>query len=497
MRKHIFIITALFITGTFGCKKTYLDLENNPNSPSSATPQLLLSGALNNSAWIISGALTVDYVNYGVWDGYWTTSGNYVPNQAINQYQITNQTFNSDWNDWYSNLYNYNLIQSESASDPNLANFQAIAMIMKAYGFQYLVDQYNDVPYTQAFQPTKILEPAYDKGIDIYHDLGKQLDAAIALINKNTSASTPGSSDIVFNGDMSSWKKFANTLKLRLAIRLSTKFPSDPLITDLASTESEGYLDKNGAQANPGYQQILGKQSPFWGIYGLDVNGNPTFPNTYYRANAFAVNILKAFNDPRLTEFYATVPTSGTDPTPIVHGNVFGDTKATLLSNTYTSAIGPGLLKSPSQFAILLSGAECFFLQAEAANDGFITGNAQALYQSGITASFEQLGLTDAQAQAYYSQNIPNVSWTNSPDKEKAIITQKWIALNGLFNFEAWNDYRRTGIPALPSSIDPAAISPTLPTRMLYPITELQTNAANLAKEGTINPFTSKIFWAQ
>jgi hypothetical protein len=92
---------------------------------------------------------------------------------------------------------------------------------------------------------------------------------------------------------------------------------------------------------------------------------------------------------------------------------------------------------------------------------------------------------------------INNVGWAASSDKERAIITQKWIALNGYFNFEGYNEYRRTGFPDLPSSLDPAAISQTLPTRIPYPQTELSTNQVNLAKEGTINYFTSKIFWAK
>jgi len=119
------------------------------------------------------------------------------------------------------------------------------------------------------------------------------------------------------------------------------------------------------------------------------------------------------------------------------------------------------------------------------------------LYEAGITASFEDLGLTAAQATTYYSQGLANVGWATSADKEQAIITQKWIALNGYFNFEGYNEYRRTGFPALPSSLDPAAISPTLPTRIPYPQSELTTNAGNLSKEGTLNYFSSKIFWAQ
>jgi hypothetical protein len=428
-----------------------------------------------------------------------------VPNQSVNQYQITNTTFVNSWTDWYSTLTNLNNLQKTASADPSLANYQAIAMIMKAYGFQHLVDDYNDVPYTQAFQPSTILFPAYDKASDIYEDLGKQLDAAIALINsKAATAASPGTADIVFKGNMTSWKKFANSIKLRLAIRVSTKSPSDPLITDLASTASEGYLDgATEARANPGYSNAAGKQNPFYAGYGKDPNGNEASNSVYYRANAFAINLLQTTHDPRLaTEYSLTLPVGAapTDPATVYHGNVFGDTKATNLSNANNSGVGPGLSQAPEQDAILFSGAESLFLQAEAAQNGFIPGGtaaAQTFYEAGITASFVDQGLTVAQAVTYYGQATANVGWAASTNKEQAIITQKWIALNGYFNFEAWNEYRRTGYPAHASSIDPAVLSPTFPTRILYPLSELSTNPDNLAKEGTIDVFTSKIFWAQ
>ena len=489
MKKYILILAAFFTAGISGCKKDYLSLETNPNTPSATTPQLTLAAALNATAGNTTG-----YNYYGVWAGYWTTSGNYVPNSTVNQYQFTPTSFQGDWTAWYANLTNYNALQVLAAKDPTLANYQAIAMVMKAYGFEYLVDNYNDVPYTQAFQPSTIVFPAYDKGIDIYHDLGKQLDAAIALMGK-AGAVAPGADDIVYQGDMTAWAAFANTLKLKLAIRVSTKLSGDALVGDIASTSSAGYIDgatHPEAVANPGYSNATGKQNPFYAAYGNDATGNPVFGNVYYRANDFSVSMMTNDNDPRLSQIYQKLP-NGT-----VHGNIFGDPGVG--TNSFTSAIGPGLLQSPSQGLVLFSAAESLFLQAEAANGslgGFSPANAQTLYEAGIAASFSDLGLTSAQATTYSSQAINNVGWAASTNKEQAIITQKWIALNGFFDFEGYNEYRRTGFPLLPSSIDAAAISPTLPTRIPYPQSELSTNAGNLSKEGTLNYFSSKIFWAK
>jgi hypothetical protein len=504
MKKYISVIAVLFAVGITGCKKDYLSLENNPNQPSVTTPQLLLPSAEATAANIYMS----NYPHYGVWGGFWTTSGNYVPNAELNQYQITTSTGTAAWDNLYLNLSNWHALMAVSTT-PDAANYMAIAKIMWAFDFQQLVDNFNNVPYSQAFDP-KILAPAYDNGVDVYHDLGKQLDQAIALINNNPNATVPTTDIISFgspNEGMKGWKKFANTLKLRLAIRVYKKLGvSDPLVTDLASTASEGYLDVD-ASLNPGFTQSnsgsgVSQQNPFFDTYGNNVTGNATFGNVYYRANAYAVSFYHVTNDPRVTAYYtpASSPPPGT-PADGVHGNIFGDINNNL-PNPNTSAIGPGLLVSPAQNAVLFSAFESDFLQAEALLPGGILSStttftsAQAAYNAGITASFVDVGLTAAQAQAYYGQAIANVGWTSS-NPLTAILVQKWAAMNGWFNLEAYNEYRRTGIPALPTSIDPSAIGHNLPTRILYPTRELSTNAANVGKQGTINPLTSKIFWAQ
>ena len=501
MKKYISVIAVLFAVGITGCKKDYLSLENNPNQPSVTTPQLLLPSAEVTAANIYLS----NYPHYGVWSGYWTTSGNYVPNAALNEYQITTGTGNAAWDNLYLNLSNWNALKLISTT-PDLANYQAIAKIMTAFDFAQLVDNFNDVAYTQAFDP-KNLAPAYDKGADVYHDLGKQLDAAIALITANPNATVP-TTDVMFKGDMVKWQQFANTLKLRLAIRVYKKLgATDPLVTALAATASIGYLDADAA-VNPGYLQSnsgagASQESPFFNTYGNDVNGNATFGNVYYRANDYAVKFYHNTNDPRVAKFYikADTPPAGT-PADGIRGNIFGDIGGNL-PNPNTSGMGPGLLVGAKQDAVLISLAESDFLQAEAIQSGLrpsttTFATAQAAYQAGIVASFTEVGLTAAQAQTYYTQPIVNVSWTSSAGNPlKAIITQKWAALNGWFNLEAYNEYRRTGFPVLPSSVDPSAIGTNLPTRVLYPTTELSTNPVNVGKEGTINPLTSKIFWAQ
>ncbi|HEY8782043.1 MAG TPA: SusD/RagB family nutrient-binding outer membrane lipoprotein [Mucilaginibacter sp.] len=493
MKKYILMIAVFFSIGISGCKKNYLSLEVNPNQPSVSPPALTLAAALATAAANVNQS----YPEYGCWVGFWTNSGNFVPNIALDEFVITNTSYTGVWTTLYQNLTNFNNLQVTAAKDPTLKSYQAIAMIMKVYDFQQLVDQFGDVAYSQAFQPSTILNPAYDNQQAIYNDLVKQLDAAIGLIGGG-GASPAG--DIVFSANgagMTGWAKFANTLKLRLAIRQSTKNKSNAAAAALAATSSIGYLDATtDAEANPGYANTLSgsnsQQSPFWATFGFDVNGNSTFPNTYYRGNNFYITTLNNFNDPRINQIYA--PTAGTGT---VGGNTFGDVSAAVKSNTNTSAPGPGLLKSYSMNAVLMNSAEALFLQAEGALEGYISGDPQTLYEAGIKASFQAMGLTAAQAVTYYSQAIKNVGWAASTNKQEAIIYQKWIALTGYSNLEAFLEFQRTGFPVLPSplSADPSALSTFAPVRQFYPLSELTSNSASVAKEGTINIFTTKIFW--
>jgi len=494
-KRYIILTTVFFALVITSCKKGFLSQEVNPNSPSVASAGALLSGAevataarLNNST----------YAYLSVWMGYATPSGNYVPSPTLEQYSFTNANFQV-FNAIYGNLTNYNAVM---AAAPN-SNYSAIAQIMSAMCYQELVDNYNDVPYSQALNSAKYLFPAYDSGQSIYNALETNLDAAIATINASGSGANPGGSDIIFGGNMTSWKKFANTLKLRIAIRQSNITANTAnLKTEIAKTASEGYLDNTVfATANPGYSNSDlngGEQSPFYLYYGFSAASGEQGGHAYYRCNNFFVGFLTPLGDARLQQDFA--PVTGTTVVGLPLGGSNG-----ALTNAYTSPYGPGLDIGPTMNATILSGSEACFLLAEGVLDGYITtGTAQGYYQNGITASFVALGLTAAQAATYYNQaGVANVNWAaSSANYELAIITQKYIANVGYEPFETYNEWRRTGYPNLAGarSIKSGALTAAgvpAPYRIYYPSTEFSTNLAAVSAEPAVNPFTSKIFWAK
>jgi hypothetical protein len=136
-------------------------------------------------------------------------------------------------------------------------------------------------------------------------------------------------------------------------------------------------------------------------------------------------------------------------------------------------------------------------MQAEAAQRGWIQGDAQAMYNSAVEESFIWLGVTDAVATAddYLASGNSIVDWDAATDKTKLIVMQKYLALVGVNNFEAWVDYRRLGVPDVPLSLSPSRGNNKIPLRLKYPQDEYNYNAANVAAENNPDPQSSGIFW--
>jgi len=532
MKKYISIILFTLIIAGSSCKKDFLSLEKNPNVPSVASPDLLLSGALKTAAGLVnsnaynSAGTRVGnlYDMYACWVGFLSYSTGFQVNTALEQYIITSGTYDVFTN-YYLNISNFNALAA-TGSGPN---YTAIAKIMTVFDYEALVDNYNNVPYTQALQGTKNLVPAYDNGSAIYDDLLKQLDAAIVLIQgAPATALVPGAGDIVYAGNMGNWIKFANTLKLRLALRQSNlPAKTAALKAAVAATQALGYLDAtNPAVANPGYLSADpngGQQSPLWISYGTTAAGAASGSNATYQANAYGSHFYGKNNDPRLGQVYSATSTKNAanaksvldaviDSIPgkvVVVASPFGDgtppngivPPATSRANLSPSKFGPGVLKSPTMNANIMSAAEALFLQAEGVAAGYIGGNAATLYNAGIAASFaDDLVPNAAAAAATYAAQAQIAYPTGGTfaQQQKAIIVQKWAALNLYGAFEAFNELRRTGYPDdIPTSITTGANAPNQVTRIPYPNVEYSTNSVNVVAQGTINIFTSKIFWAK
>jgi len=521
-------ISAILLIGSVmlgtSCKK-YFDINKNPNSAASGnvTPQLLLPGALNTTAGNLSS-----YNNMGAQiGGYMANAGGYGGFGTAFTYNYGSGDQNGTWGTAYDNLEDYQFVIDATDGNAKMSYFNAAARIMKAYNFQLLVDTYNDVPYTQALKGSDVLAPVYDKGPDIYKALADELDKAIATINSAPADATAlGTSDVLFGGSTDSWKKLANTIKLRLLVRGNGK-----VTFSNTNFSADGFLTSD-ALINPGYTRDNGKQNPKWNTWAYGYTGSAGnkswMPSTW---------ILSFYNGVKLSDpgrgaaIYYKYPNTSTnqlgndgvsggnvDPSP--DGSFWYPAKIRVGASAGDTT---GVLKGPNVGMPMITAAESYFWQAEAVVSGILkTGNAKDLFEKGVTASFQYLYMlpsgkyagdpvTDA-GNYMHTLNAGNyiADFAAAPGKDQqleAIITQKYIALNMVNSHEAWNDYRRTGYPKVVNS---ASAKPTetfaskgsestrpdrLPSRVLYPSSEGSYNTANVPKG--ISPFTSLIFWAK
>jgi Starch-binding associating with outer membrane len=492
------IIKFAIVLAAFGLLVScddYLDVNVDPNNPTTVTPDLVLPVGQYYTAEYqqddrgVSHLGNMMMVNWSQSDGYSWYSDEF-------KYNVTSS--------FYSRIFNYTFSRTlkqyqilNNLEDPKYDNYKAIAKIMKAFHFQQLVDCYGDVPYSEALGRSLEATPKYDDAQEIYEDLIVQLTEAINLISNASGAEVPGADDAIFNGNMTNWIRFANTLKIRILTRQSDMTGRDAYIqTELAAiaTEGHGYITTD-VSVNPGYiPKNTGKQNPMWNTLGWDEGGTKTMSYNATCATAYVLNYLTATNDPRIDYLYEK-PSTGHLGVP--QGLLDYDTPvADQYMADKVSNIGPGILKAADMDAAIFTLAEHFFNLAELRQKDLITtgASAQSLYESGIEASFLYLGLDEAEAEDYYTNAQNLVGWNSSTNKLQAIITQKWIATNGITAEQSWFDYTRTGYPSgLPLPLNYNATADR-PVRLFYPAGEYSSNGVNVPAQP--NAFSVKIFWA-
>ena len=498
--KHYSIPILFFAAVLFSACDDFLDINDNPNAPVSENLQLRTKLP---AAQVYTAILETGQLNQlgALWGGYWGTT-----TEGISLFR-KERTYNGPaimatrdgipvWENGYQALLYYQLIQ-EQAEQENAAFYEGIAKIMQAWHFLRLVDVYGDIPFDQALQGTRYPEPAYEDGAQVYEKSIHLITDGIALIKNAPVGSGPGTDDVMFSGNSQLWIKFGNTVKLRALLRQSETGNTAFIQSELAkiAQEGSGFLGAGEhALVQPGYLNTAGKLNPFWENYYRTVQGVSTGNHVDLRPTDYAVEQYQLRNDPRLKTLYAPSVAEG-----LYRGVRFGDpTPGNEQSRNYTSAfLGPNenggkpaaLFKSATQPSVLMGSFESLFLQAEAAHRGWINADAANIYRQGIAESFSYMQVAASELNDYLQQE--SVNYNQSLER---IIMQKWLALNSISSMEAWNDFRRLGLPAIPNSL--SAPSPEArPQRLMYPETEVQSNGQEVDKKGIVDITSAKVWW--
>jgi hypothetical protein len=493
----------------------FLDINENPNSPIAADVQLVLPQAIVASANIAN-----QFNSYGAhFGGFMANAGGFSGFGNLLSYNLTPNDYNGLWVNTYQDpLEDLKVVIEKTEGIDELSYFNAAAKIMTVVNYQRLVDAFGNIPYTDALRGEEgLVAPTYDDAATIYQALIAKLDEAIATFNSAQfplSLKNPTDArayDPLFQGNIDNWKRYANTLKLRMFVRTGNTTGISGLDLGL------GFLTSD-AIVNPGYEK--NRPNPTWNSWGrstTDALANSSRIPTSYAFAFYGGSGAKISDTGRGETIFVNFPSTPTNqlgnevnnPT-IVAGQV------TWASNE-TGLEGTGVLKGPAMGRPLMLLAESLFLQAEAQLNGSLAGNYVTSYYAGITASYSYLYQNESGTivkpvapivDNYKTVNAGNrvveiEAATTAAQRLEAIITQKYIAMNMITSDEAWNEYRRTGFPVSVAGggarVDIASNKSTvtsrpdrMPTRVLYPSSEQSFNAENYV---SIDFKSDRIFW--
>lgn len=485
MKKYILITLTLLLTAT-ACTEKFDAMNVDPNNPTKISAQYLLPYALERSIdryW--GGRTRFERLNLDgamLWIQY--LSRNIYSNEGDN-YGISPAMQNNNWQSFYNDgLVNFQRIITETdakSKTPN-ANYEGVALVMRSWMFSVVTDLWGAIPYNDAIKGTAA-EPNYTPTYDSQEKVYEGLLNDLKLANEKLNVAGPAiSGDIVYGGDIMKWKRFANSLRLRLANRQAAKKPTEsraimreilsdatkfPIITSNADNmvlKSTSVLPSNNE-----WNQVMIQES-----------------RTDWNLSSTLVDKLSSLGDTRITVFANPVGGKYTG-----HPNGLPDAIATTYLAT-SSTIGNAFTKVDAP-SLIMTASEVNLILAEAVLDGDLTtGTVKTYFEAGIKASFEQYGLS-----------VPSDYYNKVGAITRAkVLEQKWIALYGI-GIEAWTEYRRTGFPVLPPK-DPRAVFENdgiLPTRLPYPGSEYSLNKASLDKGISLNGgpdnMKTKLWWAE
>ena len=443
------IAAAVFLSGT-ACNKDLTSINTNPNGPVSVPPPSLLSQVIQNTVNAFHGpGNNVDIRGGGLWVQYYSE----VQYRDEDKYIVRPGT-SASWGMYNGSLEDCQrmIVQGDATNTPN---WSAVGRIMKSYIFSEMTDAMGDLPYSEALKGDTNLTPAYDTQQQIYTGLFKDLKTADSEIVASGIGFSSG--DLMYGGDMTEWKKFANSLRLRLALHL-TNVDATTGKAMAAAAVAAGVFTDNSDNAQLNYLA----SSP---------NQNPVYTNVYvdgrddYGLSKTLVDSLLSWNDPRLP-FYAQLDKplpSDVGIVPHYQGlpNGLNDGAGTPIR--FVSRIGALWRETPAAPLSLMTYSEVLFLEAEAAERGWIAGNAATYYNAAITASMQWYGIDNATITTYLAQ--PRVVYTPGAAGLTQIAYQKWASLF-LQGVEAWTEVRRTGVPTITPGIN--AVLSKMPERLPY-----------------------------
>jgi hypothetical protein len=432
----------LLMIENISCKKQ-LNINQDPNFPtlSQGTPALVFPAAVLATAGEVGGNLAIAG---GMFSQYFTQAALAQQYVDIDSYNLpsTDAVVNQSYTNLFTNgLKNYQFVIDNAASTGDW-NYYLMGTVMKAYTTEVLVDLYDQIPYSQALQGAGNLNPKFDSGYSIYTALLASIDTALSKDFTASTNTVPGTHDMIFNGNISNWIAFANTLKLKMYLRMINAHPAVAM-AGIQTLYSGGasFLGVDASLTN--FSTTPNNDNP---MYETNIRSNNTGANL--KASTTFVSWMKANNDTARMKYWF----GSANPASINQGDY------TNINPVYSSA--PVFAEKQTDPVEFISLPESYFLQAEADLRYFGGSNTQNLYNQGVLAAFSQLGLNGSSFIAAGGVYAFPTAGTMA-QKLQAIIVQKWASgAYGCHGIEGFFEQNRTGYPIRSAvySTDPAYI---------------------------------------
>lgn len=459
------------------CTKDFKEVNTDPNRIDQISPGTLLNPIIYEMA--ASNMKRADDITFNLMQvmlPFPSVSG------GVHRYDMSDNIGNGTWNASYRWITNIKEMHAASVAAQDV-NYQAIAMTLNAWVYSNLTDCFGDVPMEEAGRgDEQIFQPKFDKQETIYPKLLNDLDSANRLFN--TSKAMIYGTDILFANNVAKWKKFCNSLRMRLLLRLSKR------------TEMNVYAQLRTMVDNPAQYPVFtsNAEAAVLSLSGITPLvspwGRPIDFTTFRAMGKFFLDSLNSFNDPRRAKFSSqarnTAGTANIGYKGIPSGYAGSESQFDYIPSNGLQALVTGPMICP-----ILPYAEVEFIRAELEYHDNNAAAAKTAYEKAVKAAIEQWGIT---MPADYFTNV-NAAYNNTMER---IMLQKYYALY-FVDFQQWFEYRRTGLPVLPVA-DGMMNNKVIPSRFEYPLPVRSNNPQHYAEAASWmggDDINSKVWWAR
>ncbi len=473
--KNITRIVSLVILTFFlnACTESLSDININPDKSPTANPRQVLTTAMGTIGYVIDAQYNSDSF---MWGQYWTW-GPGVALSNTERYVGEAADYDNEWIRLYANA----LADLKFVSNSSSKAHAGIAKLLMAHTFQGIVDHWGDVPFSEALNGElsdgSNFAPEFEDDAAIYPKLVTMVDNGLADIA--ASSETVGAEDLMYSGDLDSWVRFGNSLKLRILMRMSGVSDVTTQVTDLLANGT--FIESSSDIAAVPFQGSTGNENPMYARMEAGVKN-------FYIASNTTLDTLINSSDPRVDAFYKPAKNSG---------SLKGILQGSIDEEPFTNSVADysqmtAICYAADNPVILMSNWEVWFLRAEAALR--FGGDDATAFQNAVEASFDYLGVPPG-------TYISGLNYNSGTPAQKMdhIAYQKWVSMNGLQEDEGWIETRRFDTPSNPIfsknifktpfvSVLPPNVHPSI---WFYPANELSLNP-NASSQHSI---TDKVFW--